>query len=908
MKSVHIDLLLASKQLSDNKKESLDSSCTVDRTELSLANDILSGNFINVLKNPKIAKFLGSELDKSSQIINQFLTDYKIGEILKNLIDSQVGKDEDLNYLFYLGIVSLNCFIQANYLGPALTFDPIEIYFPSIKGLIDPSKLQKSVISDLTVDGEPPYHLSSFLFLLKYALDIFSHLSTHSTDPFITSVSNWWLSRTLVVYQSTLDSLTATIINRLGVTFKSDTLLSIIKQIDGDSDLKNKIVPLKTVFYLELTRIELVVQNEQKAEKVLRFAQNSSQFKYILTGIKAKRTKFQQKETSQLIILAKSHDYKWDPEEVDDTPQTHALNSDLLLEKVHYSQISPEDLDVIPTQIEEEEYSSVKIINIARSSDEIDEELKDVDPNDQPPLKDIDTLQLLLLLYYIKQTSPLGDALVDEELMALTRRIILSPTGSVNWSVFSRALWERSILESTSPKTVERGTLQMQSLVEELTISIKTRIIPSVGKNEDEAASGPASARIRHFHQIMPLPVWTMEAKLASRFMQLGLIKSAMDLYLRLQLWGDAALCYAAVGKEHDAIELLENHLNTNPTDARALSILGDITGNPSYWEQSWECGRYPGAKRSLGKFYYSPPKNSGYEKDLKLTIKHLHDALSVNPLNYSTWFVYGCAGLELQQFELAAEAFTRCVSIDDADPKGWTNLANSLLSLGKTRESFNALQKAVRVGDKQSWRIWTNYMTVAAQLREWNETLVAARHIVEIREKSEGERAIEPQVLENLVKILLDSEYPIESKDDEDVERKLNYYQKSCIDLICNKVASLITSSSRLWRLVAKVELWRQRPWTSLECFEKGYRICINQPLLETDETIWNEAVDMCSDLVDAYENFGDREGRYPGSKVCKDWKFKQRTTLRSLIGRGKRSWEDSEGWNKLIEMKGNL
>lgn len=96
-----------------------------------------------------------------------------------------------------------------------------------------------------------------------------------------------------------------------------------------------------------------------------------------------------------------------------------------------------------------------------------------------------------------------------------------------------------------------------------------------------------------------------------------------------------------------------------------------------------------------MGSFYYMPPKNSGVERNIDLAIEYLNDALSVAPLHFNCWFLYGCAGLESEQYELAAEAFTRCVSIDDQDGKSWSNLSTSLLRLNKKMEAFNALKES---------------------------------------------------------------------------------------------------------------------------------------------------------------------------------------------------------------------
>ena len=128
-------------------------------------------------------------------------------------------------------------------------------------------------------------------------------------------------------------------------------------------------------------------------------------------------------------------------------------------------------------------------------------------------------------------------------------------------------------------------------------------------------------------------------------------------------------------------------------------------------------------------------------------------------------------------------------------------------------------------------------------------------------------------------------------------------------MQLICDTLPTLITSSARCWRIIARVELWRKRPWAALECHEKAYRALLHNPDLEVNEEVWNEVVDACADLVGAFESLGDLPGKHgAGDLVCKDWKFKARTTVRSLLSKGKDIWEDTQGWETLLSLKEEL
>lgn len=225
-------------------------------------------------------------------------------------------------------------------------------------------------------------------------------------------------------------------------------------------------------------------------------------------------------------------------------------------------------------------------------------------------------------------------------------------------------------------------------------------------------------------------------------------------------------------------------------------------------------------------------------------------------------------------------------------------------MRLDKTKQAFSALKKALQQGEgaNRSWRIYENYLTVAAKLGEWNDVLHATKELIKIRKESGGETVVDLPVIETLVQILMEEPYP-------DEDTRMTHFQKSCIDLVCNILPGVINHLARCWRIVSKVELWRKRPWAALECHEKGFRATSQRPELETDGKIWTDAVEACSDLVSAYESLGEMPGKHgAGDVVCKDWKYKARTAVRSLMSKGKNMWEGSEGWESLIAMRDEL
>lgn len=81
-------------------------------------------------------------------------------------------------------------------------------------------------------------------------------------------------------------------------------------------------------------------------------------------------------------------------------------------------------------------------------------------------------------------------------------------------------------------------------------------------------------------------------------------------------------------------------------------------------------------------------------------------------------------------------------------------------------------------------------------------------------------------------------------------------------------------------------------------------------------DEKKWGAVVRATERLVrDGYAKYGpmDREGQDTSADVeaelvAKDWRFKSRSAVRGVMGKGKDFWEDSEGWNRLKELQSEV
>ncbi|KAL9116587.1 MAG: hypothetical protein Q9187_006888, partial [Circinaria calcarea] len=576
----------------------------------------------------------------------------------------------------------------------------------------------------------------------------------------------------------------------------------------------------KVQFLLERAAIHTYHGFDAKARVDLDMAAKTTGFEYALTGRLGKRTKFQEKELSQLVVLAKSADtsnshqvfgtslaasdiaYQESTAKAASKPRNLDLNDDTLLESISFTKPTSD------TGVQTEESLPASLANL--------------DLANQPILKPLDSIILLSLASSITNTSP-QHGLTREETLPYATRVLEG--GSTNWQVYTQALLVRSRIEGYRSRTVERGVLQLQALVDQVIAETTSSDNPDGASHAANGSNGSTtflprpkpselasvSERLQYIHQLASPTRWTLEAELAARWVSLGGLRTALEIYERLEMWAEAALCWAAVDREDKARRIVrrqlymaskssqtandkdgssnsdddsEEHLGEeiipSPADApRLFCILGDIDKSPALYERAWEVSnnRYARAQRSLGKHYLKirdfPKSEAAFSKSLR-----------INPLDQATWFSLGCARLELQDWPGAVDAFGRTVQIEDTDAEAWSNLAAALLRLPSsksivtdpnndnldgeskhldpqkhTKEAFVALKRAANL-KRESYRIWQNLLNVSAMLSPppYSDIIIAQQRLTELRGSVEGEGCIDMEVMEGLLQHVIAS------------------------------------------------------------------------------------------------------------------------------------------------------
>ena len=779
--------------------------------------DFADGDFHKILSCPTAHRILAhdQELIKSIESHDWIKS---IGECIKDILNDSYD-DSIREEIIRIGCAAFHAFLQSNVTGPPLAWDSFAtIISQRVRdSLSSRSELHAQLTAALTVDGEAVYSLipNIELFCLARSILNCSELDVDATSEGLRFRIrlNFWHQRMLSDIAPALQDLIYCDLSLLETKFPFS---------DPSS---------RAEFFVERATIHTYYGHEIKARDDIAQATKLRKFDYALTGRLGKRTKFQEKELSQLVVLAKSagdHDvYQsvndggiWDNSSQSNDNESNdrykpvqlELNDDTLLESISFSKDEPE-----PAADEEESVSST---------------LKELDPADQPILDPVDSIILLAIASSITNTSP-QDGLTREETLPYATRVLTG--GSNNWQIYTQALIVRSRIEGYRSRTTERGLLQLQAIVDQTIAETTsntaehdegdkrtpktstTTFLPQPKPSE----SAPVSERLQYIHYLASPTRWKLESELADRWVSLGGLRSALEIYERLQMWAEVALCWAAQDREDKASSIIRSQLyvlpdelacrspdkagddsvtanegtkerHPLPNDApRLFCILGDIEKSPSAYERAWEVSRnrYARAQRSLGKHYFA-------NKDLKRADEAYAKSLKINPQNHSIWFALGCVRLQLEDWTGAVDCFSRAVQIEEKDAESWSNLAAALLRLSPDltrenatvrgndnavgdeenlsedieaadpqkhiREAYAALKRAASL-KRDSYRIWQNLFHVSIQLSPppYTDIIIAQTRLIELRSKVDGEKCIDIPVVEGLVAHLITTSTP---------------------------------------------------------------------------------------------------------------------------------------------------
>ncbi|RKF63568.1 TPR repeat-containing protein C19B12.01 [Erysiphe neolycopersici] len=650
-----------------------------------IVNQYLGGDYATILQSPTSKELFQNLVEKSSKNPSHEIQfrDKTIDELL-------------VIRVFIVGLSAFNAFLQANVTGPFFDWQNI---IPQNK------ETRTKFLGSLDVNGVSVYQNVSYIELYCLARLVFLDFFPYTLGETV-FVSKWISLRINIFHQRLL-------FHSCGGSLRdSNLLLDVIDQclIELDTEILGHDSKFSTKdkiqYLLERAQIYITQGFESKAKKTLKMIEFFTEFTYALSGALGKRTKFQETDISQLVVFAKSKEYdektslefpSITPHRDNETisvkgPQALQLNDDTLLESIAFLN---QDLEA--------------------SSTVLPSRLAGLKPDDQPQLNPLDQITLLLEATLKDKFSPPDDLRSEEILPYATRVLNDKPT---NWQIYTQALLVRSRIELHRSRTIERSILQLQAIVDQIVIDTQETHTVSNGSDKipdikitsflpkpklHESAS--VQERLQYVFALNTPSRWELESELAFAWAGAGSFASALNIFKRLELWAEIALCYNSISQEGKARQIIRRQLYFSkkggimdqydidaeevaaekwdgelrpipPHAPRLWCILGDLDNEPSFWEHAWEISqyRYARAQRSLGEYFIK----SG---SLKKAREAYSKASSAHRQNPDTWSRLGDLDLKLENWESAIYAFQQSIMLDDTDAMSYSNLGSALLS-----------------------------------------------------------------------------------------------------------------------------------------------------------------------------------------------------------------------------------
>lgn len=610
---------------------------------------------------------------------------------------AQLSDEENELLRLLIGVACLHAFVQVNWTGPDLDIKPTNVISNAAENSstdLSEEAINRLAIGELAYGGEPAYHLAHAAAFLRFAQILFD-------QPFEACCSApWWRLRSARIHELILDEPVAL---KPEITSSAQDLYS---HIASDRDLAGRLT-------LELGLLDHHLRHDKQALEHFVKAAKYTGLEYELTGALGKRTKFQQTAHSQLLLLAESRKRNEGGEAADETQQPHSdqdlspspvqpENGRAVVNETSSSSPPPRSPSAaVPetlalnddTLLERTEFTS-------SSAGASDSKLGHLDPSSQPPLHPLDQCILLSLCLNVRNTSP-AHGLTTEQMSPYVERVISHPR---NWSVHTMALLLRSRLEASRTRTVERSVLQLQALVDQM-----------------PTADSTLTERLQYFH-CLPLPSkWELERELAMRFLDLGIVRSAMEIFERLEMWEEVVKCWQALERPDKAVAIVRDLLDGKKEEADVVIVRGkssaakrrlvfDIAREAKLWcllgdlepdnaldcyQRAWTISKQTSGRavRSIGGYHFA---RGNYPE----AFEALRKAVAINPILSRSWFILGCACVRAERWEEARDAFSRCVSIDDEDGESWNNLASVYLRLATIPTNQKGDEEKVKVNE----------------------------------------------------------------------------------------------------------------------------------------------------------------------------------------------------------------
>ena len=628
--------------------------------------------------------------------------------------------------------------------------DIVEESLGPIAEVICSAELNKKAIDYLEVDGDEIYQLIKYpiLLLISYIILVDSSKKLHH----VASLPLWSV-KCLNAYCHVIDEVKESHL----ATFQA--IADRVEQPEnGFKQLPSDVV---AEYYMTCIHIYHKCYNVVKAEQCLQQAKALLHLDISLTSALGKRTKWQEKELAQMKLSVK-------------TTKETTLNDD-------EENVAADVVDKnLPTDVLLDNDTLLPHIKFV-----------DGDNSNNTKLSPIEQACVVCCCVNIQKSSP-KDHLLNEEMAPYVEAVLTSPQA---WSVQLKSLLLRCLIEMSKSRKVERALMQLETIVK------------SFAK-----LSPPFAERHLYAEAIDLNPQWENEQTHAQLCFAIGYVDTALEIFLRLQLWDDVISCYQRLGRHGKAEEVIREQLAVRES-ATLWCLLGDVTLDKDYYEKAWEFSKYRSARaqRSMGQLHLR-------KQEFKEAIPYFQKSLDLNCLQPGIAFSLGCSCMAIDDVAGGAKALQHCVSLEPENPSAWSNLATNYIRLNQVEKAYKALKEATRLS-YDNWKIFENFLLVATDLGRFEDTITACHRLIDLQRKT-----LDVEVLQILTRAVI-----------EDIP---NYqgvgasYLKPKVFKMFGHITSLITSDPDVWELYGDLcltEETMERKEKGLQYFYKSFR-CYNQ------------------------------------------------------------------------------
>lgn len=542
---------------------------------------------------------------------------------------------------------------------------------------------------------------------------------------------------------------------------------------------------LQVLFHLEVARIHLhygkVVLSEQEIKRVLGLLN----MEVNLVGALGRRTQYQRKDLAQLTIdvkvdrCANLDSQNKQPEQ--QFPKDVLLNDDVRLPHVVFTNAG-------------------------------DGKFPDLQPLEQAAL---------IAVFGQKKKSQAKDHLQNEELMPFLNCILSHPKV---WTLQVSALLFRSRIECEHKRTVERALLQTQELM------------------DLENNTTPLPTRLNLFYCSYTPPSFIIASECASIIVSIGSMQSALDIFLKLQMWDEVIACYNYLKLRHKAAEVIREQMKKGET-VKLWCYLGDATDDVTCYERAWELSKHRSAQaqRHWGMYYFQ-------RKQFKECIPHFKKSLEINSLQVSLWFRLGYAALAEQEIEESATAYRRYCTLEPDSFEAWNNLAKAYIFLGQKERAYNALQEAIKC-NYEMWQVWDNLMTVSSDCGDFEEVIRCYHRILDLKD-----RHIDEQILSILVSVVI--------KGIKDYKgQPATVHRKKALELF-GRITSKVMSNPIIWQLYADLTASIEEQTSiirskTVQYYQKAYTAAMQDSSWFKEIKLIHKVLHICECLAEAHFAF---------------------------------------------------